>query len=80
MGKINLTIVVILMGAMLASTTVYAANNWEVRRLKNGTCAVVKIKPGAKPGSNRVAGPYQKKSRADKELTKLIHTPRCKRY
>ncbi len=65
---------------MLFSTYAHAATNWEVRRLKNGTCGVAKIKPGVKPGSNRVAGPYPTKARASTQLKKLKSTPKCKRF
>ncbi len=51
----------------------------EVRRLKDGTCGVKKIKPGAKPG-DRVGGPYKSESKARQNLQRLKSTPRCKRF
>lgn len=65
---------------LLITNVAQAANNWEVRRLKNGSCGVAELKPGAKPGSNRVAGPYASRSKANKELTRLKTSPRCKRF
>jgi hypothetical protein len=56
-----------------------AAGDWEIRRLKDGTCGVKKIKPGAKPG-DRVGGPYKSESKARQDLKRLKSTPRCKRF
>ena len=54
-----------------------ASDSWEVRRLKDGRCEVAKVKPGAKPG-NRIAGPYNKKMKANAKLRDLEKTPKCK--
>ncbi len=69
--KKQLSILFVLI-SLLSISFAQAATNWEVRRLKNGTCGVAQIKPGVKAGSNRVAGPFPTK--------KLKSTPRCKRF
>jgi hypothetical protein len=61
------------------SVAAASAGDWEVRRLKDGTCGVKKIKPGAKPG-DRVGGPYISEAKARQNLQKLKTTPRCKRF
>jgi hypothetical protein len=70
----------ILIQALLATNPVMSATgDWEVRRLKDGSCGVKKIKPGAKPG-DRVGGPYKSEAKASQDLKRLRSTPRCKRF
>lgn len=80
MKKLTIFAVVSTVSLFLFVNIAEAANNWEVRRLKNGTCGVAKMKQGIKPGSNHIAGPYATKKRANKELKKLKSGPRCKRF
>lgn len=54
-----------------------AGSNWEVRRKVNGGCHVERAAAGPNRGK-RIVGPYANKARAEQDLKKLRHTPRCR--
>jgi hypothetical protein len=75
----KLLVVAALLPLVFMSPNAEASSKYEVRRLKNGTCDVSKARPGPEPG-DRVAGPFDSKERAEKQLRELKSTPRCKRF
>ena len=74
-----ITLTVFIQVLLLATPALSEPGDWEVRRQKDGTCHIKKIKPGAKPG-DRVGGPYKSEARAAHHLKELRSTPRCKRF
>jgi hypothetical protein len=75
----KLLVIAALLPLIFITPNTEASSNYEVRRLKNGTCDVSKVSPGPEAG-DRVAGPFDSKERAKKELRELKSTPRCKRF
>ena len=75
----KLVVVAALLPLAFMAPNAEASSKYEVRRLKNGTCDVRKVKPGPEAG-DRVAGPFESKEKAEKKLRDLKSTPRCKRF
>ena len=75
MRQMNLALI---LGLFAGSVFAQAATTWEVRKMPNDQCEVVRIDPKPAAGT-RVAGPYKTKQRAEEERNRLRKTPKCKK-